>query len=180
MALDLITDPQGQGRQAMATRVARHLLRWEEAGGNIRKIPGGGEGHLPFANIALLILMSIWLGPKANRQSIHPHTDPHRWLPTSFTMCENKYLIIYKSWPGQTTMTAHPESRIRNPGENVSASPPHGWAHTDTLAGIKSSPGSEGKYIHNIFCLASARFKSFMATLGWENEAIMGGRNFRG
>jgi len=41
MALDLITDPQGQGRQAMATRVARHLLRWEEAGGNIRKIPGG-------------------------------------------------------------------------------------------------------------------------------------------
>jgi len=108
MALHLITGPQGQGRQAMATRVARHLLRWDKSGGNIRKIPGkgggggGGPGHLPFANSALLILMSIWWGPNANNQSKtfrgqHPSPYLHRWMPTSFTMCENKYLIIYKS-----------------------------------------------------------------------------------
>lgn len=150
------------------------LGKYRERGGG----GGGGPGHLPFANSALLILMSIWWGPNANNQSKtfrgqHPSPYLHRWMPTSFTMCENKYLIIYKSWPGQTTMTQHPESRIRNPGENV-ISPPHDWADMDALAGFKSRPRTWCKYINygNIFCEASCGGNSTLIRVYVEGKRV--------
>lgn len=109
------------------------------------------------ANIALLILMSIKVvgdAPNGSRKSKSPapfrpvRQKSHENALTSsmttgasLTMCENKYLIIYKSWPGQATLHS---------------------GRTGILAGIQSIPGPEYKYINygNIFCHPAVRCES--------------------